>query len=100
MAQVCLSVLLWLDDRFEADHSVGNNSPLAQYAAENWVAHAQFPNVSSCLQSAMEHLFDPDKPYFAAWLHSYDVDFDSLTSPLYHFSPSRKSKATPLYYAA
>ena len=100
MAQACLSVLLRSDDRVEEDHSVEINSPLTAYAAEHWVTHAQFPNVSSRVQNTMEHLFDPDKPYFAAWLRLHDIDLDSQTSPLWHFSPSRESNATPLYYAA
>ena len=99
MAQACLGVLLRLEDSAEED-GVGNSSSLAKYAAEHWVAHAQFQNVSSRVRNAMEYLFDPDKPYFAAWLRLYDVDMDLYTSPLYEFTDRRKCKAGPLYYAA
>jgi hypothetical protein len=99
MAQACLSVLLRLDDRAE-DDGVGNGSSLARYAAEHWVTHAQFQNVSSRVQNVMECLFDMDKPYFAAWLRLYDVDIDLDTSPLNYFSDGRKLDAGPLYYAA
>jgi len=99
MAQACLSVLLRLDDSTE-ENGIGNGSSLAKYAAEHWVAHAQFQNVSSRVRDAMECLFDLDKPYFAAWLRLYDVDIDSTTSPLYHFAPVPQSDAGPVYYAA
>jgi ankyrin repeat protein len=47
----------------------------------------------------MESLFDPDKPYFKAWLQLHDMDTDPLESTFYLFA-LRKSQATPLYYAA
>jgi hypothetical protein len=54
--------------------NVEKGSPLAEYAAEHWVTHAQFQNVSSLLRKAMLYLFDPHKPYFAAWLQLHDID--------------------------
>jgi len=65
MAQACLSVLLRLDVRVDHD-GIGNDSPLAKYAAEHWATHAQFKNVSSYLRQPMECLFDVDRPYFAS----------------------------------
>ena len=99
MAQACLGVLLRLDDNAE-ENGVRNGSSLARYAAEHWVAHAQFQDVSSRVRRAMERLFDLDKPYFAVWLKLYNVDIDLPTSPLYHFVPRDKLDAGPLYYAA
>ncbi|KAF8502060.1 hypothetical protein F5888DRAFT_1904496 [Russula emetica] len=99
LAQACMSVLLRLDDRVE-QNDVRNSSPLAGYAAEQWVAHVQFGKASSCLRKAMESLFDRDKPYFEAWLQLHDIDTDSLESTFYQFTPYQKSDATPLYYAA
>ena len=107
LAQACLSVLLRLDGRVEERRggAVENSSPLARYAAEHWVAHAQHGNVSSCIRKATEYLFDADKPYFAAWVRLHDLD--SKTSYLCgsmfrtlipYYLP--KSHATPLYYAA
>ena len=99
LAQACLSVLLRVGDRVE--QSGGNNSPLAKYAAQHWVAHAQDEKVSSCLRKAMEILFDLDKPYFAAWFKSHDIDTNSPSDSIfYQFTPLSKSNATPLYYAA
>jgi hypothetical protein len=46
LAQACVSVLLQLDDHDEQD-DVEKNAPLAVYAAEYWVRHAQFEDVAS-----------------------------------------------------
>ena len=100
LAQACLSVLL-RSDNCDEQGSVRNSSPLALYAAEHWVAHAQDEKVSSCLRRAMECLFDPGKPYFAAWLQLHDIDTDArYGSAFFNFTPRSKSGATPLYYAA
>jgi hypothetical protein len=99
LAQVCMSVLLRPDDRVQQRY-VTNNSPLARYAAEHWVAHVQFGNASSCLRKAMEALFDLDKPYFEAWLQLHDIDTNSSESTFAPFTPLSKSQAAPLYYAA
>jgi ankyrin repeat protein len=102
LAQACMSILLRSDDRGEQSGTgVGNNSPLAQYAAEHWAAHAQFEHVSSYLRTSMESLFDLDKPYFAAWLELYDIDTRSpIDSSFYMFTPIVNRGASPLYYAA
>jgi len=104
LAQACMSNLLRSYDRDEqSDNGVGDNSPLAQYAAEHWVAHGQFGDVSSYLRTSMESLFDLDKPYFATWLELYDMDALSGTGPTFTFSqftPVIKRGAFPLYYAA
>jgi Ankyrin repeats (many copies) len=102
LAQACMSVLLRSDDCDEQSGSgVGNKSPLARYAAEHWVAHAQFELVSSYLRTSMESLFDLDKPYFAAWLELYDIDTPSpIGSTFFMFTPYFKHGASPLYYAA
>ncbi|KAF8502052.1 hypothetical protein F5888DRAFT_1904491 [Russula emetica] len=99
LAQACMSVLLRLDNWVEQS-DVKNSSPLAEYAAEHWIAHVQFGKASSRLRKAMESLFDPDKPYFEAWLQLHDIDTDSHESTFYQFAPFEKSDATPLYYAA
>ena len=100
LAQACMSVLLRSDDRVE-ESSVSNNSPLARYAAEHWVTHVQNGEVSSCLRMAMEHLFDVDKPNFAAWLQLHDIDSPTQPGSVFNvFKPHWKSDATPLYYAA
>jgi ankyrin repeat protein len=96
-----MSVLLQPDELVE-ENGARTRSPLAGYAAQYWVTHAQFENVSSFLQGAMEDLFDLDKPFFAAWLQLHNIDslLDPESSSLYWFEVSTKSGANPLYYAA
>ena len=98
LAQACLGVLLRLDDRI--DRFSIESFPLARYAAQYWVKHAQFENVSSRVEEGMDRLFNVDRPHFAIWLWIYNED-----SPRHHsrslpsMRPS-KPKAVPLYYAA
>ena len=65
IAKACLAILL------QSDGGVG---PLAKYAAEHWVDHAQFEKVSTHLEDGMRRLFDPAEPYFEDWLKLYDID--------------------------
>jgi hypothetical protein len=100
LAQACMSALLRSDDPAE-ENDDKNSSQLAEYAAEHWVTHAKYENVSSYLRKAMEYLFDLDKPYFAAWQQLHDIDINSTgDSTFFQFTPWHKSDAGPLYYAA
>ena len=99
LAQACVSVLLQFGDNDEPG-GVEKNGPLAMYAAQYWVRHAQFEDVVSCIKG-MEYLFDLDKPYFRAWRRLYDIDIDPPNpSVFYRFTPRKKSEASTLYYAA
>ena len=94
LAQACLSVLL----RFDAhvDSGSARDIPLARYAAQHWVDHAQFENVSPHIQVAMEYFFDMDKPHYAAWLRVHNIDkFWGYNVP-----ELRMASVKPLYYAA
>ena len=93
LAQACLGVLLQLDH--DVDRDSIRNFPLARYAAQYWVKHAQFGNVASSIEDGMDRLFDADKPHFSTWLWVYDEDGHSSTPGM---RPSR-SKPVPLYYA-
>ncbi|KAN0139438.1 hypothetical protein V8E53_002939 [Lactarius tabidus] len=94
MAQACLATLLQLDEH--AGNSDAKGSPLVEYAAQHWVDHAQFENVSSRVREGMDDLYDSSKPHFATWLQVHDMD-DSWSI----FSPkSRDIVGSPLYYAA
>jgi ankyrin repeat protein len=100
LAGACLSILLQLDDHVERN-GVENSSPLTGYAVRHWISHAQYSNVSSSLQKAMEYLFDLDKPHFSAWRQLHDVDtVPRPGSTFFRFTPRSKSDAEPLYYAA
>ena len=73
-----------------------DSAPLAPYATEHWVTHAQVKNVASRVRDGMQRLFDPDKHYFEAWVQLHDIDNS------YHSSNATDSDpgARPLYYAA
>ena len=91
LAQVCLGLLLHLDDN--NDNETVKASPLAEYAAQHWIAHAQFEDVTSSVEDGMRSLFDPGRPHFAAWIGLYDIDAESggklpsgMPSTLYYSS--------------
>ena len=96
LAHASLSVLLQVDDKI--DKNTIDQFPLALYAARHWVDHARFRNVSAHVQEAMERLFDPAKPHFAAWLWLCDIDHD-WKEPMSTIRPTRP-EAVPLYFAA
>jgi ankyrin repeat protein len=99
LAKACLGVLLLLDEDVDGDN-VDKSFPLALYAAEYWVDHAQFESVSSHIREEMGYLFDADKPYFAAWLRVHDIDTGSPHGSAFWYFVVRPNKATPLYFAA
>jgi ankyrin repeat protein len=94
LAQASLAVLLRDPDVISQADSV----VLAGYAAECWMTHARFENVASQVHDGMQDLFDPDKPYFEAWVQTHDID----TENSYYFPdmPEPEPGARPLYYAA
>ena len=94
-AQACLGCLLHLDDGI--DRATALDLPLTVYAADRWVAHAQFEDVASRVKAGIQSLFDPDKPHFLRWLNINDLDpsdSDPATYDLFPYTPN------PLYYAS
>jgi ankyrin repeat protein len=90
-AQVCLGSLLRLEDHIDDEGS--KSFPLANYAAQHWVTHAEFEDVASSVADGMLTLFDPDKPHLTAWVRTYDTDRHSD-------GESQSEMPNPLYYAA
>jgi ankyrin repeat protein len=95
-ARACLSVLLQLDEN--VDEKRLEAFPLAFYSAEHWVDHAQYEDVASQVQDLTEQLFDPGKPYLAAWTWIHDMDHPIWLQKTVEKHPTR-SNATALYYA-
>ena len=91
-AQACLAVLLCLHDSHSKKQKIRKSFPLADYAAQHWVDHAQFGKVSLCVEDAIQRIFDQSQPYFTAWLKMHDID---LWHPM-----TMQPPATPLYYAS
>jgi ankyrin repeat protein len=98
LARACLTVLLQLDEN--VDKKRLETFPLAFYAAQHWVDHAKYEDVASRLQDAIEQLFNPSKPYLAAWTWIHDVDSneDRETIDDLEERPPRP-EGTALYYA-
>jgi cytohesin len=77
-----------------------NRFPLANYAAQHWVEHAQFEDVASRVMDGMETLFDFDKPHFAAWIRMHDIDRPKVSwSDFSDSEISPKPKPNPVYYS-
>ena len=70
LAQACLGLLLHLDDRI--DNESIKESPLAEYAARHWIAHAQFEGVASRVEDGVKSLYDLGKPHVATWMGLYN----------------------------
>ena len=73
VAQACLSILLHMDKDITVDGL--KDFPLAEYAANNWVDHAQFKDVSRNVEDGMKQLFNPSKPHLMIWVWLYGSAF-------------------------
>ena len=95
LAQACLGVLLRLGDNVGPKEA--RDIPLATYSAQNWVDHAQFGAVSSCISEAMQYFFNENNPHWRAWLrlHYLDYKYTSLRD-----AATMVDDPSPLYYAA
>ena len=88
--QACLGLLVHSEDQI-TEESI-KYSPLARYAAEHWVEHAQSEDVASRVKDGMETLFDPDRPHFEAWVEIYNIDPRVIVRDNWE-------DASPLYYS-
>ena len=95
LAQACLGVLLRLDDHVNKANA--GDIPLANYAAEHWVDHAQFKDVPSRVQDAVEVFLDADKPHHAACLRLHRIDEGDDWFP---FTDTDMPRGASLYYAS
>jgi ankyrin repeat protein len=96
VAQACLGALLQLDEDVTKESL--EKFPLSKYAAEHWLVHTRFENVSSNVQDGMKRLFDPSKGHFTVWVWLWDIE-DAWHPPELSERPE-KTRATPLHYAA
>ena len=98
LAQACLGVLLCLDNRTDEDGC--RTIPLCRYAAKYWVEHAQFGNVESQLEDAMDRFFDMDNPHFSAWVRIFEYADDLLRLSDDEEPTGVPRPAASLYFAA
>jgi ankyrin repeat protein len=96
IAQACLGILLHLDENITSDTL--QTFPLIEYAAQHWIGHAQFENVSQNLEDGMKRLFHPGKPHLSVWLWIYDPQTPFRGQDERKERPLRPS-GTPLHYA-
>src|SRR5579863_1022593 len=96
-AQACLGMLLHLDESITRDHL--EKYPLAEYAAEHWVNHSRFEDVSRKVEDGMKQLFDPGKYHFAIWVWIYDLEDQYWRREKRGERPSQP-RGTALHYAA
>ncbi len=98
LAQACLTVLLQLDENVDKERL--ETFPLAFCAAQYWVDHAKYEDVASQIQDLMEQLFDPSKPYLAAWTWIHDVaPYKTRKTTRSLEDRPKRPKATALYFA-
>ena len=96
VAQACLGALLHLDENITKDNL--DKFPLVEYAAEHWVDHTRFENVSSNVQDGMKRLFDPRQCHLSVWVWIYDPEEPRRRSERSQ-RPSQ-ARATSLHYAS
>ena len=97
LAQACLGVLLFLDDR--ADEDSVKKIPLYQYATEYWVEHSQVGNVELQIKDAVDYFFDMDNPHFSAWVR-LEHPGEFLRVSMNEGPTGIPRSAAPLYFAA
>ena len=98
IAQACLGILLHLDKDVITSHGL-QEFPPAGYAAEHWVDHARFKDVSRHVEDKMKMLFDPSKLHLAVciWIQDPEAPGESRAERTEKPSPLA---GTPLHYAA
>jgi ankyrin repeat protein len=118
MAQVCLGVLLRLDNSM-GRQTIGDY-PLAKYSGEHFGDHAGFEDVISQISNGVDDLLDQDKPHLDTWLwlqigswnseRWYNSSFDfymhgarlrnALVYDSFVGNPRYPPRVAPLYYVA
>jgi hypothetical protein len=74
--------------------------PLAFYAAQHWVDHAKYEDVVSRVQDGIEEIFNPSKPYLAAWTWIHGVNSNQVRETIQDLrGRPTPPRASALYYA-
>jgi Ankyrin repeats (3 copies) len=97
LAQACLAMLLWLDNKIDKERL--GKFPLAFYASQYFVDHAKFGNVAQ-IEETMKCLFDPKKPHLAAWTWIHDADSEYVRALDQLAGCPLPPRTKSLYYAA
>ena len=97
-SQACLGTLLHLDRDLMTRDSLEDYA-LAKYAAEHWVSHAHFEEVSQRVEDGMKQLFDPSKSHLTVCIWIYDPELPWAKGNSGDERPLPRPRS-PLYYAA
>ena len=95
LARACVTVLMQLDKKEDEENFQA--LPLASYAIENWVRHAQFEDVASRIQDSLAHLFDPQKSHFRPRILLLGINY---FHPQFSKDGTTPGEVTPLCFAA
>jgi ankyrin repeat protein len=98
ISQACLGVLLHIDENITQDDL--KKFPLALYAAEHWVGHARFEDVSRSIEDGMKCVFDPNNRHLAVWVWIYEPESGEHRYDEFKRPSDSGARATPLHYAA
>ena len=96
-ARACLGMLLHIDKNITIDGL--DKFPLAEYAAEHWVDHARFEDVSLQVEDGMKRLFDPNSFHFGVWVWIHDLEDRYWRREKRGERPSTPC-GTPLHYSS
>ena len=96
ISQTCLAYLLQLEKPESVDDA---DSSLMEYAASNWILHAQCSNYDKSQESSLSNLMikflKPDNPAFIKWVEIFDPYNAFLhLPPLYYTCKAGLIKAT------
>ena len=99
ISQVCLAYLLQFSTSESLDINVNVSSPLARYAAENWIIHAHSSgknkSQSSLVFVLMMKVLKDENFAFLNWVRLYNID-----NRCHDLGKLRVEIAKPLYYAS
>ena len=99
ISQTCLVYLLHFSTDDSLDWTTTTSYPLALYAAEHWILHAQSADInnSSTIQKLILNLFRSDGASFNNWIRLWDVDRFWKKSDI---GRSSIDIPAPIYYAS
>jgi hypothetical protein len=97
-SQACLGTILHLDKDVITRDSLKDYA-LTEYAAEHWVYHAQFEEVSQRVEDGMKQLFDLSKPHLTVCIWIHDPEYPWLQGNDRNERPPPTPRS-PLHYAA
>jgi hypothetical protein len=98
ISQTSVAYLLQFDSFMPLTKAMLELSPLAQYAAENWIDHAKSGEMDAATLKMIFRLFMSETAAFANWVRIHDID--ALWLFRQNLSMDKARVHSPLYYAS